>query len=261
MVQSSTDVWRRQGVSLDDLLQFKRLVHHCVQDGCLRPTELDKFSASDMQTGPTAYTVNEQLIKPVTSAAGNVSWALLKHPTGLIGDLFITHAWAEGLFDFVDKVSHSWPPGAVGAYICFLSNPQNLDIGDLLQVPSQSPFANALRQSSSLLVIPNHSYSVYTRIWCVYEAFLGYSWDKPIRVARRPPESYGFKVLRVPCTGLAVWGGTILILMSQTSFYGFSRDSQALLSTLELAFLGGAGACGSFVLLLYLLRNWRLAED
>eukprot|EP00913_Durusdinium_trenchii_P021179 g19900.t1 len=38
-----------------------------------------------------------QYIKPVTAAAGNVSWALMKNPDGLPCDVFITHAWAEGL--------------------------------------------------------------------------------------------------------------------------------------------------------------------
>lgn len=50
------------------------------------------------------YTVTEQYIKPVTAAAGDVSWALMKHPQGLPCDVFITHAWSEGIFEFVDKV-------------------------------------------------------------------------------------------------------------------------------------------------------------
>ena len=94
-------------------------------------------------------------------AAGNVSWALMKHPEGLPCDLFITHTWAEGIYEFVDKVEHSWPPGATGAYVCFLSNPQNLDISDLIQSPSESPFARVLENASSLLVVPNRVCSNY----------------------------------------------------------------------------------------------------
>ncbi|CAE7027217.1 unnamed protein product [Symbiodinium sp. CCMP2592] len=121
------------GVSLDDLYQFKRLVHHAVKSGSIRPTDLDQFSASDVMVGPSAYTVNDQMIRPVTAAAGNVSWALMKHPEGCLCDLFVTHGWAEGVFDFVEKVVSSWPRAARGAYVCFLSNPQNLDIADLIQ--------------------------------------------------------------------------------------------------------------------------------
>jgi len=57
-------------------------------------------------------------------------------------------------------------------YICFLANPQNLDISDLLDVPlEQSPFARALSTASHMLVIPNCSISIYTRLWCCYEAY------------------------------------------------------------------------------------------
>ena len=197
--------------------QFKRLVHHGIQSGRVRPTDLDPFSIADITQGPTAYTVNEQLIKPVTAAAGNVSWALMKYPAGLLCEVFVTHAWAEGIFDFVDKVAHSWPRGAVGAYVCFLSNPQNQDIASLIQNPRESPFANALHRSSSVLAMPNRAVSIYTRVWCVYEAFLASSWDKPIRIATRPSVSQWPKVVRVPCAGLAACGTGILVVMSQAT--------------------------------------------
>eukprot|EP00434_Breviolum_minutum_P007846 symbB.v1.2.006923.t1/scaffold400.1/size211454/2 len=61
--------------------------------------------AHDTTIGPSMYTVTEQYIKPVTAAAGDVSWALMKHPQGLPCDVFITHAWSEGIFEFVDKVA------------------------------------------------------------------------------------------------------------------------------------------------------------
>lgn len=37
----------------------------------------------------------------------------------------------------------------------------------------QSPFAKALKDAKLLLVVPTNSTSIYTRAWCVYEAFLG----------------------------------------------------------------------------------------
>ena len=88
------------------------------------------------------------------------------------GDLFITHCWVEGVYEFLDKVLASWPLMAKAAYICFLSNPQNLDIGELIASPEESPFAKALHVAHHILVVPNRSASIYSRIWCVYEAGL-----------------------------------------------------------------------------------------
>ena len=45
---------------------------------------------------PFPAEVNESYIKPVTAAAGKMSWALLMNPEGLDADLFITHAWQAG---------------------------------------------------------------------------------------------------------------------------------------------------------------------
>ena len=137
-------------VSLEDLKQFRRLVMHAVKDGRITPTERDKFDPSDLRHGPSMYTVNEQYIKPITAAAGRVSWALMKHPDGLRCDLFITHAWAEGIFEFVDKVVSCWPRHAAGAYVCFLSNPQNLDIGHLIASPESSPFSQAMQSATQV---------------------------------------------------------------------------------------------------------------
>ena len=50
-----------------------------------------------------------QLIKPITLSAGKVSWALMRHPEGLLCDLFITHCWEEGIFEFCDKVLQKLP--------------------------------------------------------------------------------------------------------------------------------------------------------
>eukprot|EP00913_Durusdinium_trenchii_P024421 g22924.t1 len=86
---------------------------------------------------------------------------------------------------------------ATAAYVCFLSNPQNLDIGELIASPQDSPFAKCLRNSRQMLVIPNAKGSIYTRIWCVYEAFLAYSWGKPIKTARAPVPHYWLQLLRV----------------------------------------------------------------
>ena len=150
-------------VSLEDLRQLRRLVMHAVAQGMIRPTEKDKFDVSDLACGPSVYTVTEQFVRPATALAGNMSWALLKNATGLRCDVFVTHCWAEGIYEFLDRLEHTWPRGAQGAYVCFLSNPQNLDISELISRPSESPFAMALQAAPMLLVMPNQTASIYTR--------------------------------------------------------------------------------------------------
>ena len=170
-------------VTRDDLRRLKTLVSVAVRDGHIVPTNLDPFDPEDHQIGPCIHTVNIQFIKPTTALVGKCSWALMCHPGGGKCDLFVTHAWQEGLFEFIDKVLHSWPKGAVFAYCCMLSNPQNLDIAGMISSPSDSPFAKALRSAPHMLVVPNHKKSIYTRVWCAYEAFLAYSWGKMIFTA------------------------------------------------------------------------------
>ena len=172
-------------VTLEDLCQFRRLVMHAVTTGKIHPHDRDMFDTLDLTIGPSVYTVNDQFIKPLTALAGNMSWALFRNPAGVSCDVFVTHCWAEGIYEFIDRVEHSWPRGARAAYVCFLSNPQNLDIADLIASPRESPFAVALQTAPTMLVLPNHSLSIYTRLWCCYEAFLAYSWRKTIRVAKR----------------------------------------------------------------------------
>ena len=41
-----------------------------------------------------------------------------------------------------------------------------------------NPFAKALQRASHILVIPNSKISIYSRLWCVYEAYLGTTMEK-----------------------------------------------------------------------------------
>ena len=134
-------------VTRSDLKYLRREVRGAIQNGEIGPPDdgTDDFAVSDKQYGPSIYTVNTQYIMPVTQEAGKVSWALMRHPDGLECHLFISHAWQEGVFEFLAKVLHSWPRAARHAWCCMLANPQNLDIGALLQSPSSSPFALALQ--------------------------------------------------------------------------------------------------------------------
>ncbi|CAE7880017.1 unnamed protein product [Symbiodinium microadriaticum] len=200
-------------VTLEDLCQFRRLVMHAVETGKIRPHDRDMFDTSDLSIGPSVYTVNDQFIKPVTARAGNMSWALLKNPAGVSCDVFVTHCWAEGIYEFIDRVEHSWPRGARAAYVCFLSNPQNLDIAGLIASPRESPFALALQAAPIMLVLPNHSLSIYTRLWCCYEAFLAYSWRKTIRVAKRHHDGLWWCMLRLGGLYVAAAGATCLLPM------------------------------------------------
>jgi len=173
-------------VTKEDLCDFKRIIADAIKLDLLRPTERNQFDVADFRIGPNMHTVNAQVIKPVTRRAGGMSWALWLHEAGLLCDLFITHGWAEGAYEFLTKVLHSWPRHATAAYVCFLSNPQNLDIGNLIRTPSSSPFAMALSASPTMLVVPNESVSIYARLWCAYEAYLACSQDKHIFTAVNP---------------------------------------------------------------------------
>ena len=145
-----------------DLLFLRQEVQSALRCGEIQPGLEDDVSED---YGPSIYTVNEQYIKPVTQDAGKMSWALMRNPDGLQCDLFINHAWQEGVFEFLAKVRHSWPRSVQTAWCCMLANPQNLDIASFLQSPKSSPFAIALQASKVMLVVPNRQESVYTRLW------------------------------------------------------------------------------------------------
>eukprot|EP00931_Biecheleriopsis_adriatica_P055957 TRINITY_DN33175_c0_g1_i2.p1 TRINITY_DN33175_c0_g1~~TRINITY_DN33175_c0_g1_i2.p1 ORF type:complete len:613 (+),score=63.18 TRINITY_DN33175_c0_g1_i2:39-1841(+) len=200
-------------VTFRDLVFLRDCLQKAVADGEIQPSERDQFVTNDNEVGPNMYTVCGQYIKPLTQKAGNMSWALMRHPEGIPCDLFITHAWIEGMYEFIDKALNSWPSGKKACYICLLSNPQNLDISSLISSPRNSPFALCLGTSTHMLVIPNRCVSIYSRLWCVYEAFLAYQHEKVIFTAAPPKSKTLIKhlaVLAVPCaTGCIIGGGVI----------------------------------------------------
>ncbi|CAE7450228.1 unnamed protein product [Symbiodinium sp. CCMP2456] len=173
-------------VTRQDLEYLQVTVKSAIREGGIVPPEngMDDFLSSEKKHGPSIYTVTEQHIKPVTALAGKMSWALMRNPNGLDCDLFISHAWQEGIFEFMSKVLHSWPPLMRHAWCCMLANPQHLDISSMLQSPLHSPFAIALEASANVLVVPNHHRSIYTRLWCAYEAYLAQGEGKTILIAR-----------------------------------------------------------------------------
>lgn len=203
-------------VTREDLEQLRADLKREVAAGRIVPTERDPFDANDHKIGPTMYTVTDQYIKPLTRDAGLMSYALLKHPEGILCDLFVTHAWAEGSYEFLDKVITAWPRGKAAAWICILANPQNLDISELIQEPRSSPFALALESASHMLVVPNQKLSIYTRIWCAYEAWLAMTGTKIILTAR--PSQRGACVRRMsvlPVVFSAAFSITVLVDLTE----------------------------------------------
>lgn len=166
-----------------------------------------------------------------------MSWALMLHPDGLKCDVFITHAWMEGLYEFVDKVLYSFPRRAKTAWICFLANPQNLNISDLIRSPPDSPFAKALHSSSCMLVVPNEKASIYSRLWCAYEAFLACDTNKVI-ITAQPAMRWKEKVGELKWMALAAVLGWLLSEAAgsdgvaegvRTAWFQFSTISEKLL--------------------------------
>ncbi|CAK0802297.1 unnamed protein product [Prorocentrum cordatum] len=211
-------------VTRADLQQFRRLVRRAVLDGRIQPTEADLFDPRDDVIGPCVYSVTDQYVTPVTARAGNPSWALMLHPDGLACDLFITHSWKEGIYELVDKVIYSWPAGKRHVYLCFLSNPQNLDIARLVSSPNDSPFARALRSATDMMVVSNRRESIYSRVWCTYEAHLAYTLDKRIFCATSPIHDFWHRVasqLGVCLVGLSI-GAACLLLLTFIAFEHFA---------------------------------------
>eukprot|EP00405_Crypthecodinium_cohnii_P033628 CAMPEP_0206532492 /NCGR_PEP_ID=MMETSP0325_2-20121206/4414_1 /ASSEMBLY_ACC=CAM_ASM_000347 /TAXON_ID=2866 /ORGANISM="Crypthecodinium cohnii, Strain Seligo" /LENGTH=606 /DNA_ID=CAMNT_0054028979 /DNA_START=91 /DNA_END=1911 /DNA_ORIENTATION=- len=194
----------RWGVSRSDLVSFRNEVtrswqghlHEGSEDREVEPAQRRTWASLRTvgdQMGPSIYEVNEKFLKPVTLAAGGMSWALMKNPEGLQCDIFVSHCWAEGVFEFCSKVLQVWPYQSHALWCCFLANPQNADISTVLgEDPLSSPFARALQHARHFVVIPNHRVSIYTRLWCVFEAHLALDLDLPVTLPTRT--SYGSRL-------------------------------------------------------------------
>ncbi|CAE7310416.1 unnamed protein product [Symbiodinium sp. CCMP2456] len=162
--------------------------------------------------GPNLYQVNTHYVKPVTLAAGGMSYALMKHPKGLICHVFVSHAWSEGVFELGNHVRSAWPRGLRlrNIYCCLLANPQNLDIESMLDChPLESPFAKAMQCASHVVVSPNDTVSIYQRLWCVYEIFLATEWKKICVIPAKPPASRLCSMIKWTCLFPTILGGMI----------------------------------------------------
>ena len=123
---------------------------------------------------------NNGLIKPLTqqhSELPGLSYAVMRNlkRCGLRCSLFYSHAWNEGVFEFIHNALATWPDECEGAYICFLANPQNLDIGALVGGGVESsPFYRVLcsQPPPRMIMLANSITPIHGRWWCILEAFL-----------------------------------------------------------------------------------------
>jgi len=182
-------------VTLEDLDAFVAIVRKAYNDDSIPNGTGERYNPyhDDPLIGPNMHAVNQHVIIPKTLAAGGMSWALMCHPTGLpvgtsASSFFVTHSWAEGIFEFHRRVTRSWPSGADCMWCCFLANPQAWRKNELQELLGgdplrDSPFAVALRAARQLLVVPNSTESIYSRLWCVAEAKLAIDLDIPVDLA------------------------------------------------------------------------------
>jgi len=158
--------------------------------------------------GPSIHMVVKYVVVPESQAAGGMSWALARHPDGLPVNIFMTHCWEEGIYEFHRKVkryihgdisartnpeTETDPrPATPHIWCCFLANPQcwpRQALKELLgQDPMKSPFAKALMTKNGagellakcVWLVSNHATSIYNRLWCVLELKIAMDLGLPI---------------------------------------------------------------------------------
>ena len=191
------------GVSRPQLVAFRDEVRRAVAKGRLRnehahdprhPFHYAPERFRDPEVGPNMYQVTEQVLKPRARARAGlpgVSYAVEQNleAGGLRCALFFSHAWSEGVYEFVENALAAWPDDLAecGAYVCFLANPQTLDISQLLGEEVQaSPFYKVLSSRPRVIMLANSHTPIHTRWWCVYEAHLAKQLSLDVRLAGRP---------------------------------------------------------------------------
>jgi hypothetical protein len=254
-------------VTKEDFKFLRREIQLAVRKGQITPIQTDPltgrgdvFDPNDNVTGPNMYNVVENYLKGLTNKAGKMSWALLRHPKGLNCDVFITHCWAEGAYELIDKVIASWPRDKKHAWCCILAIPQNLDIGNLIGQPSLSPFALALKTATHMMVVSNGKHSPYTRIWCVYEAYLAHSHDKIIFTARAPLTMSSWRKHRSIALECAILG---LIAGALVPVWSLLCPAHATDSRMVNVMIYSLGPCGlsGFASLLFSFTAWNFAQS
>eukprot|EP00927_Polykrikos_kofoidii_P041199 TRINITY_DN35119_c0_g1_i1.p1 TRINITY_DN35119_c0_g1~~TRINITY_DN35119_c0_g1_i1.p1 ORF type:complete len:291 (+),score=40.21 TRINITY_DN35119_c0_g1_i1:156-1028(+) len=171
-------------VTADDLDIFVDQVRDAHQRGVIRNDANPRTGRAsgfhdNMSTGPNMHVVNRYFIIPTTRDAGGMSWALMCRPDGVSAEWFVTHTWVEGVYEFHRKLKEHLEVAGQGnkaMWICFLANPQCWGRDDLSGLIGSnvfsSPFARALMSSQKVVVVQAREECLYTRLWCVAEAYL-----------------------------------------------------------------------------------------
>ena len=193
------------GVSKANLIEFREEVRKAVAND-----EVQNFTPSHLQqypqerfdnprVGPNMHQINASYIMPVTldgtrkepSFIPGLSYALLRNYAtgGLLCELFFSHAWDEGVYELIENALNAWPDSCEGAYICCLSNPQNLDIGKLVgNEVDDSPFSQVLTSGyvEHFVMLANSNTPIHSRSWCIFEAFKAQKEDISMSITGEP---------------------------------------------------------------------------
>ena len=241
--QSARDLHRsvpaeRWCITRSEFEDFVKEVHRRWESNQIPCSEPRNSLHWDPGHGPNLYDVNSYVVKPVTLKAGGASYALMKHPEGLECEVFVSHSWHGGIFHLGRGIHAAWPQlyQRHNLYCCLLSNPQNLDLDEFIGGNlAESAFALALQKASHLLVVPNPSNGIYSRLWCVFEAYLGAKWNKiyllPVVPDRKETCKYWFREV-----GVIMLYGLLAAVPVWWSLEFFDGRSSGLYSWLELIY-------------------------
>ena len=91
---------------------------------------------------------------------------------------------ARGHFWVFDESEAFMATRGAKCLVLHVGQPSKFGYWSVAANSSDSPFALALRASKIVLVVPNRHQSVYTRLWCGYEAYLAEKEGKTIVIAK-----------------------------------------------------------------------------
>ena len=176
------------GINKRQLAAFRREAKAAVADGRIanpfgtdpsHPFYYPPWLFDDPAIGPNMHQVNAGLIKPATEShpqLPGLSYAVQANLAsgGLLIRLFFSHAWNEGIFEFIDNALNEWPDELAGdeygAYICSLCNPQHdaplkaaMGDGSL----DANPFYRVLCSSPAprVIMMANSNCPIHSRWW------------------------------------------------------------------------------------------------
>jgi len=179
-------------ISRDDLDHFAVIARDAHRTGLIASSE----SAEDSSESASIKSVVEYVVKPITLAVGEPSWAAMRHrqahskPHKADSYFFCSHCWSDSVLELHRQLAESWPKPKDRMWIACLSHPvhgasSNFTCMSLLQenMLTEALFARAVTQASSMLMLPNSLESVFTRMWCLIESTVAVDAGVPVVVA------------------------------------------------------------------------------